>query len=991
MKKSINKRILGLLVFSFVFLLIGFLSPLTVNAEISKNCQNAMDGLKATNSSGVSLLQQRYQVVLDYNPRTGYYTAKLQAPKGKDADLVKNPKLKLTKLSIYVPDANNKNTTDMHIDYTTDDQIKRFVDKQVITPGKTIKINRNELNPEYDYMGLEVTFEPTDGYQDPTLKKNCTEDDRASFYVTYSIVTEVYRSMYDGKVYTYEIGESIDGSSSKSINCEGDYGSRYDNKSFEYNFCHDMEEAKKDPNTKKYTFGDLDEKFGDKHKNMISYKCDTKDTVLPASNDDSEYYVNRKYIIGEGTETHSGQYKYNTGECGDQPITEDISCEVKCEEVVTVEYGAPISTKNGFCFEYKVKVTSRVNCDITQPPKKPSDAVVCTPTPYCEHSSDGHIGFVGGPNEEFDKCIKKCDGGKYSLKCSNKCYKKVYGKSISRKTSGNEIAYADKLNYHTANVQKVSGDDTLYTYVCVNNQIIWNVGQDGQTATRNCGNNCGSNSKVNTDSYWHLHNDWSAKINRNLRGYDDVGIIVNTVEGCTSNCEWLPNTTAQCTDSKYIHYINHPEVYNSEIRRSNGLSTEAPIDKDYRENTKEYERLLNVCKAKASCNTTTAEFTISVDYQRLDENGKPMKKETIDFPLSTKKDTITATDKTNDNVKCSNDAENKNSVFLSYAGCYDCGKTPGEPRLYVTEWSFPGTWIGTGKHNWGEIQYYYDKLVVKEDWKYSSEKFCLPMDIKDTNAKWYKYYFAKVYGNDESISINNEEYMNSLSCPAGQTLVGADCDYMNYKNSTFTNDEIEWNIHATAKKFGYFDWNLGIDCFYASNSNMCTPRCDDGTITPPPTDSATSYRVTTYEPTNMFPDDEGNKLSSPDVTGRTPGFNWSSWAEQEIKDPKYVSEPSKYVKFIQSKGTAIYSDEYLDYEVVLSKDDINKLRQNGKNYTDWQGKTEVNSVTNYESPLFRNGGILSGSSKYPNGQALKCNNMKNWQSSECENFSGEAK
>ena len=49
------------------------------------------------------------------------------------------------------------------------------------------------------------------------------------------------------------------------------------------------------------------------------------------------------------------------------------------------------------------------------------------------------------------------------------------------------------------------------------------------------------------------------------------------------------------------------------------------------------------------------------------------------------------------------------------------------------------------------------------------------------------------------------------------------------------------------------------------------------------------------------------------------------------------------------------------------------------------GEYVVDSVVNYKSPLFRNGGLLSDS-QHPNDEALKCNNMVNWQSSECQTF-----
>ena len=150
-------------------------------------------------------------------------------------------------------------------------------------------------------------------------------------------------------------------------------------------------------------------------------------------------------------------------------------------------------------------------------------------------------------------------------------------------------------------------------------------------------------------------------------------------------------------------------------------------------------------------------------------------------------------------------------------------------------------------------------------------------------------------------------------------------------------------------------------------------------------------RIRSVDLNNLFPDKDGNKLTSTDTTGRTPGYNWTSFADQTKKDEDYTSLPSKYTKWVQAKGTNVYSDRYLDYEINLTKEDINRIKKEvntglGKNYTNWQGETEVNSVVNYQSDLIRK---EIKNAKYPVGNAITCNNMKNYASTECEDFSGE--
>ena len=138
---------------------------------------------------------------------------------------------------------------------------------------------------------------------------------------------------------------------------------------------------------------------------------------------------------------------------------------------------------------------------------------------------------------------------------------------------------------------------------------------------------------------------------------------------------------------------------------------------------------------------------------------------------------------------------------------------------------------------------------------------------------------------------------------------------------------------------------------------------------------------------NLFPAEDGTRLSSSDSFGRVPGFNWSSYATNVIKDPNYTSRPSNYMQWVQSHGNSIYSDEYLDYEITLSKDDIRKLKNQDHNFTEFKGATEINSVLNYKSNLFRGNNPILTNANVPRDQALLCNNIKNNDSDECEDFS----
>ena len=50
-----------------------------------------------------------------------------------------------------------------------------------------------------------------------------------------------------------------------------------------------------------------------------------------------------------------------------------------------------------------------------------ADKPYCLPAPWCYNK---YLGWIrqAGPTEEFESCVEKCDGGKYTSECNNKCY-----------------------------------------------------------------------------------------------------------------------------------------------------------------------------------------------------------------------------------------------------------------------------------------------------------------------------------------------------------------------------------------------------------------------------------------------------------------------------------------------------------------------------------------------------------------------------------------
>lgn len=628
---------------------------------------------------------------------------------------------------------------------------------------------------------------------------------------------------------------------------------------------------------------DNGKKFSDKAGSnaFATFTCDSKNVYsleqIKADPDaDDGYYLpeNTGYLYGSGTyKMDNGNYIYHYDPCNPKTGGK-IECSVTCEEIVTVKYGAPVASKAGLCFEYKVKVTSNVVCDMTVPPEKPEyNPSVCTPTPYCTGigKNGRYVLHQGGPNEDYDRCIQACDGGKYTSSCSKKCYKEVYQNSL--------ISYEPKK-----------------TDYCCNN----------------CYTNGGSKWVGSGPGRWYggsCKSGYAAPSNGICRRIKASGY-------CNDECWW-----GGCEGDVYLNP---------------GYATE-----DYQHNIELYNQAVNACKAAASCSTTTATFTISVDYK--DGSGN---KVTVDFPYNKDPDKAC--------VSCSPEVGKNNVTLTAVDGCYN----KNAEDYYFAEWRFPGSWINKKT---GELSYL-DKgdPDKKKAWQEVRGKFCIPFDAQDVNAKWWNYYYNKVHGSNQC--------------------------------STMSETPDEYNIRAVTKNFGYFGWNIKASCFYAVNNTEKAPcPVEDGDP-----NADIKYIVRSIDLDDVFPKTSGESLTDPSKhVGRTPGFNWSSKAFNN-KNEDYVSSPLQYALNIQDKGFSIYSDpKQLDYQIYLTPEDLNDLkRKRSSDYTRYDGTHELdkNGVIRFNSNLIQEFVNKDRISVYVGSGGKECNNTindgnyKNW---DCEVYDEE--
>lgn len=656
----------------------------------------------------------------------------------------------------------------------------------------------------------------------------------------------------------------------------------------------------------------------------------------------------------------------NTGDGIDVGKEPSGSCKKTCEETVEVNYGPPIASSAGLCFEYEVEVISKVRCSTsTKDIKPPAEKQMCNPIPIC-NNIPGYI-HQAGPLEDYENCIDSCDGGKYTKSCSEKCYNKVYGKSsnaskTASKEYGNNIlrkvAYAEtgaNRYEHAGQNGNTLSFKGYYTRKKVNGiyHIYW-------VSTSNILSNTYSRYyRDDPNEYAKLWND-----DRNSGGIRDRVNALYFPDNGFKRADYWGST---CGDYCYFSGCRQDDLYLNQDE----------LNADAKRNYEIYESVIASCKAAASCESKTANFKISVDYTTVtkssDNKNCNKKVGTINFPVGSN-DKLVSSDNEDSNA-CSGTSyldNNKKSVILDYNGCYrNCGKD----SWYYTKWSFPGTWLYPKK---GKIEW--KDMSGTSGWKYEPNKFCLPLNIDDTNEEYWKYYQAHLDEKDVPSYKNGNPYAKNYS------KLSDTFDPFDSSDST----KGKANIHASAENFGKFGWNLNIDCFYSTyneNADADNDTCEN--------DMQASLRVKTVDLTDLFPSKDGTESTdtskySTDIDSVP--FNWTDKASTtKTQIPGVYATPEEYGKYVQSKGYDIYNDAELEYQFHLTpsvmrefKNDsscmnASTVEDNVVSSTSAGGGSAIKStVITYKSACFRDGGkLVSSAKKLPNTGLLGCNNINN--------------
>lgn len=740
-------------------------------------------------------------------------------------------------------------------------------------------------------------------------------------------------------------------------------------------------------------------------------------------------------------------------------------CKTTCREELITTYGPPKAVIAGQCFTYEVEVKSTVRCvasDINFDDFPDiNDYIPCDYRAVCRKQNGDIIDKYhdqAGPTEDFDQCINACDGASYSQECIDSCYNKVYKNNKSNNTTKkNKVANdilekSDNKDLITNNLNNLASyrtnalsitkmaqsmcpstvatpENIVAIYNYVNNNVTGYFEKSGNTVKYTAKPGCYWNNYApyyfNTLAYtaktvcndknnqkaWVRGKTTCESTSACTSGGDSCypGILGGTYgpalgfkknSSCNEICSWVPDTSG----------LGGACYYTSAEQG----------ESDYKLNVKNYTNALSSClkTATVECKTDSSTYVMSVNKdtkgtistQICDGDNYNSNGECITFNESNS--SITGKKNYFDNRDL-----HANSIVEYNAGTCS-GKS--DPDMYHTILTFPGAWINNKN---GEVVY---KKPDEEKW-YTGHpgNYCTPLTGKNVNAHWWSWY---QYYKSGQITKSFEEWSG--------------------------NKELVYNIFSKVQNFGHYNWNFDLGCFFAINDNggvpdicigedcdgtsgtvpdpnKCTskkcepdvpkndPACTGNSCTDTTSDNFVSKSITTK---NMFPKTKTSSLATEKINpsrlsytekkdttptkmadntnSRTEGFNWSANATN-LSIEGYPVTPSSLVKKIES--TNPYSDSELDYDITLTKNQINSIKSASKNdnfsYTSYQDgeykqinnsyKSKYLTVKNsdgtnkyssanipdfsyYKSKYLRNKVTVN---KAPSGNGLKCNNL----------------
>lgn len=622
-----------------------------------------------------------------------------------------------------------------------------------------------------------------------------------------------------------------------------------------------------------------------------------------------------------------------------------------CTEDYYVDGGIPSLVAAGTGVEYNNKVQINRTCSIFQLKQVTKKTQCSTSQSYeirCDHSGSGVYGpdeTAGGPNSSFDSCVESCDGGKYTQKCINSCYKSTYSNERTKLLSKySNMSFDFSKNYSLQKITNASATIGVNTDVKHQSEAVTTV-SPGQSQTNGGVTLTSREMGAGESLIFDLNNDGK------IDGVMGAGAYIITLEvdgkvvattgslsGCNVNCSGFVNSHSGppgCSNNADQEYYDELAKAEVELRNLEALARSSSQLEDY---------------SISFTDSLTGDIYKVTGNTILHDEDKPLLDIVKNEELSSEKEeTSTYT------VGTSGDIRDKKSTLSGISttvmtAVYDVNIPTshvkiGEAELVVVE--NPYTTSDVNKY----YSYEMNKNVHAEEFTFNRYSNYNPALF--TNGK--NVYFTNLRSPAYNVLLNSGKTEEELAKIANVSFSINGKKYIYELINHNTNIAVTLKVgHGEGSEFISFD-STKFYCYYGVY-NFLTGSTKEWEVTPEPTTSpspTTTPSVSVpvsglrYYYREIYLDPQSNGFGGVFPNGRNPRWNWTGTITDGVasgaannSDPNYIVDPEKLIEDIEAKGEDIFFDESeYDYVFTMTKDvikkirDYNKTKINGKKIT----------------------------------------------------------
>lgn len=500
---------------------------------------------------------------------------------------------------------------------------------------------------------------------------------------------------------------------------------------------------------------------------------------------------------------------------------------------------------------------------------------------------------TSGPNDDFDACVNSCDGGKYTQSCINSCYNTVYGKNNPRDLSLLDAKLERPTTFLEHSIER-TGTSII--------DVITSTSDSRCSFSHDSVDGAGNYKGMYTCS---VHTEHCGDVGMTFSTYCDnhngICTITETVgpAGCVDNPDELYGNQLIASNNEYVNFKSIAEeqqktgtytinISDSYLKKGNQAYT-------YTVSSNDADIIENVSHSGVSCpgGTKTVQlgdsptpFNITVSYCTKNE-----KSITVDLQLPEA-------------------YVNKTTGLAAYkAG-----------RGYE---AFDANTGRLGNINFDAKKFYAGGRRYYTDPKSRNTNVSIPLDYNQrVSLIGYDQYFSQ--GNKKAtITVNvngigTRDYSDQINC------------FYGVYNNLFIDPDDPTQV----------DGSNCPDCDQPCTGPNCPETCTGpdcpGGDTPPIDYSGITFIYRPIDLVDVFPND------------RNPRWNWTNGAiptDSRIYNLLgYKINPIELTEDIEYKGNEIYSDtNEVDYDIILTTEQIMRIRQYNKNVEDFNG----DGYTNY--------------------------------------------